>query len=90
MVSFFKKSLFRLADGYIGVSKGATKDLINYYKLPKRKVHLGYNPVVSDDIESLAKEPVDHKWFFSGDQTIVLGMGRILPVKDFETFDQSL
>jgi len=73
------------ADKIICVSNGVAQELINKYHLPKSKIQVIYNPVVTQDMFKKAEEPLDHPWFQPGQPPVILGVGRLTAAKDFET-----
>ena len=70
------------ADCVVGVSEGVTEDLAEFVSLPSEKLRVISNPIVASDIGELARAPVDHAWFYGGDQVLVAA-GRLQPQKDF-------
>ncbi len=76
-------------DGYIAISKGVAEDLINMIDVPAGKIHVVYNPVVTKDLLTKAREPLDHPWFLPGEPPVILGTGRLEPQKDFPTLVQA-
>jgi len=79
------KAFYPKADKIICVSSGVAQELINKYHLPKSKVQVIYNPVVTEDMFKKAEEPIDHPWFQPGQPPVILGVGRLTAAKDFET-----
>ncbi len=79
---------YRRADVVTAVSQGVAAEL-PAFRVPEGRVKVVYNPVVTDDLESLAAQEVDHEWFFD-DAPIVIGCGRLAPQKDFATLIRSL
>jgi len=73
------------ADAVVAVSNGVAEDLVRVTGLPKKKVHVIYNPVITPELFALAEEPLDHPWFASGEPPVVLGVGRLTAQKDFPT-----
>lgn len=76
---------FKNADGVIAVSQGVAKEIIHYARVPSQKIHVIYNPVPIQDIINKAEEMIDHPWFFAGQPPVILGVGRLVPQKDFQT-----
>ena len=72
------------ADYVVGVSEGVTEDLARFVTLPPDKVRVIANPIVATDVEELARAPLDHVWFSSGEPVFVAA-GRLRPQKDFPT-----
>jgi len=79
------RAFYPKADKIICVSNGVAQELINKYHLPKNKVQVIYNPVVTEDMFKKAEEPLDHPWFQPGQPPVILGVGRLHPQKDFPT-----
>jgi len=73
------------ADAITTVSDGAADDLAAYADLPRDRITTIYNPVVGPDLDRRAREPLDHTWFASLEPPVILGAGRLHPVKDFAT-----
>ena len=78
------KSYYRYADSIVGVANGVSEGLLAM-GLPPDKVHTIYNPTVSDDIFSLARETPPHPWLRPGQKSgrVILGAGRFTEQKDF-------
>lgn len=76
---------YQWADSVVAVSQGVAKDLefFGVNLLPETYV-IG-NPVVDDDLFEKAKSPVSHDWFVPGSPPVILGVGRLVPQKDFST-----
>jgi glycosyltransferase involved in cell wall biosynthesis len=79
-----KRLLYPRADLVTAVSEGVAADLRDLLGLPVEKVATVFNPVVADDLEELAREPVTHP-FFSGAAPVVVACGRLVEVKDYPT-----
>lgn len=72
-------------DAIVAVSKGAAEDLVSLLRLPQDHVRIIYNPVISEDLFVRAKEKPALPWFDTNDPPVVLGVGRLVWEKDFET-----
>ncbi|MBT3670469.1 MAG: glycosyltransferase [Bacteroidetes bacterium] len=79
----FARLLYPVADQYVAVSKAVAKDIVQFYRLPSEKINVIYNPVPVQEIQKLAKEPVDHPFYQSG-SPIILGIGRLVSGKNFD------
>jgi glycosyltransferase involved in cell wall biosynthesis len=73
------------ADGIIAVSDGVAEDLVKITKIPRKRIEVIYNPVVTSEVFEKAKEVVEHPWFQSKEIPVILGVGRFYPQKDFPT-----
>jgi glycosyltransferase involved in cell wall biosynthesis len=77
--------IYPRADGIVAVSERAAVDLSRVIRIPRDRIRVIYNPVVSPDLASQAQATVDHPWFRPGEPPVILGVGRLTPAKDFST-----
>lgn len=75
--------IYRYADVVCTVSKGASKDFSDFFKIPIDKVQTIYNPFDLKLIESRAAEPVAHPWFVEGAPPVLLAVGRLTKQKNY-------
>ncbi|CAM4411274.1 glycosyltransferase [Paenibacillus tarimensis] len=72
------RTLYRMfypkADRVIALSRGMADDLLSFSRMPKDKISIIHNPVVTEEIKRQADEPLDHPWLREK------GAGRELPV----------
>ena len=73
----------------VAVSRGVAEDLSNTIDLPREKISVIYNPVVTPELFELAKEPVKHPWIRAGEPSVVLSAGRLAAAKDYPTLLQA-
>lgn len=73
------------ADAVIAVSKGVADDLAAHFGIPRGRITVVHNPVVSRELRYKAASEVDHPWFVSGAPPVVLGVGRLAATKDYPT-----
>ncbi|MEY4683679.1 MAG: hypothetical protein RLZ25_138 [Pseudomonadota bacterium] len=76
--------LFPSLDRIIGVSEGVVEDTLEITRMPRDRVIAIRNPVITPELEVMAKAEVTHPWFEEA-IPIVLGAGRLTPEKDFPT-----
>ena len=79
------RQFYPRADTIIAVSDGVADDLVSCLGLSRTQVAVIPNPVVSDDIEALANEPLEHPWFAPGAPPVLLAAGRLTTQKAFPT-----
>jgi len=82
---FLMRLFYPWADKVVAVSKGVADDLVRITRLPKDKIQVIYNPVVTSEFFIKAEEPLDHPWFKPGEPPVILGVGRLTEAKDFPT-----
>ena len=75
--------LYPWANGIIAVSKGVSQDLAQITGLSTEKIQVIYNPVITPELKKASKATVTHPWFMEGELPIILGVGRLVPQKDF-------
>jgi len=73
------------ADAIIAVSDGVAADLAQCTGILRERIRTIYNPIVTPDLLSQARAPLDHPWFQSGTPPVILGVGRLHEQKDFPT-----
>ena len=73
------------AAGVVAVSRGAADDLARSSGLPRERVQVVYNPVITPAVLAMARRDPQHPWFATGQPPVVLGVGRLTPQKDFPT-----
>jgi glycosyltransferase involved in cell wall biosynthesis len=74
---------YRDAGAIVGVSTGVTADLRTLLQVPVERVRCIYNPAVPDNIQSLARASVPHRWFDVDQPPVILSAGRAGRTKDF-------
>ncbi|HPQ10745.1 MAG TPA: glycosyltransferase [Bacillota bacterium] len=85
VIPFLVKTFYPRADKIVCVSNGVAEELVRKYHLPRSKIQVIYNPVVTEEMFEMAEEPIDHPWFQLGQPPVILGVGRLTPAKDFGT-----
>lgn len=75
--------LYPWADGIIAVSEEAAQDLAQTTGLPRSRIQVIYNPVITPELFRAAQEPLDHPWFAPGQPPVILGCGRFVAQKNF-------
>lgn len=81
LVRFF----YPLSDRVVAVSNGVGQDLVERLGIPRERVVVIYNPVITPELKSKSGEPLDHPWFGEGNLPVILSVGRLSAQKDFST-----
>lgn len=89
MLPHFVKHFYPWADGIVAVSKGVADDLAQVTGLPRERIQVIYNPIVTSELRAKAQRPLDHAWFKSGQSPVFLAVGRLTVEKDFPTLIQA-
>lgn len=82
---FLAKLLYRKADYIIVSYHQVEKELKKYFNVKATNITTIYPPIVSETIYIKAKEDVDEKWFDDDKYKVIIGVGRLVVEKDFET-----
>lgn len=80
----FMRLTYPLADRVIAVSRGVADDLAATIGLPRDRIDVIYNPVVTPELRSACDEAIGHPWFLDDAPPLIVGAGRLEPQKDFE------
>jgi glycosyltransferase involved in cell wall biosynthesis len=82
-------TFYPCASEVVAVSRGAADDLARTAALPRERIRVIYNPVITPAMEALARERVDDPWFAPGQPPVILGVGRLNRQKDFATLTRA-
>ncbi|MDY0046287.1 MAG: glycosyltransferase, partial [Thauera propionica] len=77
--------LYTSVDRVVCVSEGVLEDTMRLTGLPRERLQVIRNPVVTPRLAELAAQVVDHPWFGDRAQPLILGAGRLTEQKDFPT-----
>jgi glycosyltransferase involved in cell wall biosynthesis len=77
------RTFYPWADAVVAVSRGAADDLARTTGLPRDRVRVVYNPVITPALLAGTRKAPDHPWFGPGLPPVVLGVGRLTRQKDF-------
>jgi glycosyltransferase involved in cell wall biosynthesis len=83
------KWFYPRADGIIAVSGGVADDLAQVIKIPRERIRVIYNPIVTPDLFDKSKASIEHPWFMSGEPPVVLASGRLTKQKAFDVLIQA-
>jgi glycosyltransferase involved in cell wall biosynthesis len=73
------------ADSIVAVSRGVADDLARTSGLPRERIEVVYNPVITPAMIAQARQVPSHSWFGQGQPPVILGAGRLTRQKDFLT-----
>jgi glycosyltransferase involved in cell wall biosynthesis len=80
----FMKYLYPTADGIVAVSEGVADDLAKVLRLPRHKILVIHNPVISPDISYKKEADLDDPWFEENQPPVILAIGRLTKQKAFD------
>ena len=70
-------------DGFIAVSRGIGEDLHHHFHIPKRKIHVIYNPVLAPEVMEKGQDAPTHPWFNPKANPVILSVGRLEEQKGY-------
>jgi glycosyltransferase involved in cell wall biosynthesis len=79
------RRFYSSAAAIVAVSKSVAESLIGGLGIRPQQIRTIYNPVVTPDLHRKASAALDDPWFAPGAPPVVLGVGRLVPQKDFTT-----
>ena len=79
------RKVYPHADLLVAVSKGVAEDISSFTGLSRERITVIYNPMLTNHIKAQSLLPGSHPWFCSEKIPIILGVGRLVPAKDFPT-----
>lgn len=79
------RSIYRKVDHVVCVSAGVLADTHAITGLDAHRLSVIRNPVVTPELESLARQRPAHPWYEDGGVPVVIGVGRLTAQKDFAT-----
>jgi glycosyltransferase involved in cell wall biosynthesis len=77
------RTFYPWARSVVAVSRGAADDLARTSGLPRERVEVVYNPVITPEVLAQAREEPGHPWLSTGQPPVILGVGRLTRQKDF-------
>src|SRR5690349_12244740 len=80
-----RRGFYPRADAIVAVSRDMAADLAGSIGLPRDRIDVSLNPVITPDLLALGATPLANPWLEAGQPPVVLGIGRLERQKDFPT-----
>lgn len=77
--------LYPQLERIIAVSQGVAEDTAQIARIPRERIRVIRNPVITPELTSLAMESCPHPWLERDQPPVILGIGRLQQQKDFPT-----
>ena len=77
--------LYPRAAAVVAVSEGVALDSEHVFKLPRERLSVIPNPVLTPELDVLAAQSAHHPWITTHDLPVLLACGRLTPQKDYPT-----
>ncbi len=71
------------ADQIVAVSQGVAEDLAATASIPREKISVVFNPIITPEMVEKTHQKLDHPWFAPGEPPVILSIGRLTEQKDF-------
>jgi glycosyltransferase involved in cell wall biosynthesis len=85
VIQFLNRLLYLNADAVHAVSQGVANSSAKQLGMPREKISVVYNPVVTDKILKLAQAHERYPWLPNKSRPMILASGRLTKQKDFPT-----
>lgn len=85
ILTHLMRRLYPLADGVVAVSQGVADDLARFARLPRERISVINNPVVTDDLLEAKRDSAGHPWLADDSVPVIVAVGRLTEQKDFGT-----
>ncbi len=77
--------LYPRIDRIVAVSEGVANDTANIARIPRSRIAVIRNPVITPELFARAADPCPHPWLAPGRPPVIMGAGRLQRQKDFPT-----
>jgi glycosyltransferase involved in cell wall biosynthesis len=85
VLPFLIRCCYPWADAFIAPTYNAADDLARSIGIAKERISVIYNPVVTPVFVRALHDSAEHPWFADGEMPVVVGIGHLSKVKDFNT-----
>ncbi len=79
------RRLYPTVDQIVAVSEGVAEDTATIARIPRERIKVIRNPVITPELRALAEKTCSHPWLQPGEPPVILGAGRFQRQKDFPT-----
>lgn len=76
---------YNRADAIIAVSGESAQQLSEFAGVPRERITVIHNPVLTPECVERMGDELEHPWFAAGEPPVVLSVGRLVDQKDFPT-----
>ena len=83
ITNYLARELYRYASCIVAVTDSIANDIATTISVSPKSISVISNPVSLVEINEKARKPATHPWIFPGQQSLVVGIGRLVKVKNF-------
>ena len=73
------------ADGIVAVSRSVAEDLAMSARIPRSRIQVIYNAIVTPDLREKSAAVLEHPWFKACEPPVMVAVGRLTRQKGFDT-----
>lgn len=84
VINLLEPYLFRFASKVIPVSQSSADDTVKHFRVPRDKIQVINNPVVTERLREDMHKPTGHNWLDAKTIPVVLAVGRLVRLKGFD------
>jgi glycosyltransferase involved in cell wall biosynthesis len=85
LMPFLVRNFYPWAERIVAVSRAVADDLSQVSGIPREKITVIHNPVMTSSVKERSIQTLDHPWFSPGQPPVVLAVGRLEAQKDYPT-----
>jgi glycosyltransferase involved in cell wall biosynthesis len=85
LVPYLVRRFYCEADGVVAVSDGVADNLAPFARLPRGRIRVIHNPVVTDQLTQASEQKAPHPWLAEPYAPLIIGAGRLTRQKEFDT-----
>ncbi len=85
LIRILSRRLYKKAHCIHAVSNGVAEMVVKKASIPRERIKVVYNPVLTERLLNMAAEPVGYPWLWSDHRPLIVSAGRLTNQKDFVT-----
>ena len=84
LIPFFIRRTYPRADALVSIATSSSTDLEGLLGVRRGTVQTIPNPSIPENFDERLQQPPDHPWLAEPDGPVLVGIGRLVPQKDFD------
>lgn len=84
LMPYLVRYFYRWASCVVAVSNGVADDLAQVTHLPRDRIKVIFNPIITPEFQEKTKETIEYDWFLPEEPPVILSVGRLTTQKGFD------
>ena len=84
LMPYLVRYFYHLASCIVAVSNGVADDLAQVTHLPRDRIKVIFNPIITPEFQEKTQESIEYDWFIPGEPPVLLSAGRLSIQKGFD------